>query len=388
MVVMLTAPTTSAHGDAAASVYDPLDVTFAAWPTPGGALSWTQPAAPGAAPFRAIDPATQASPPLVFGVAAPFPFVLGHGLDITLQVTADKPVLARDADGNALELRLFADGKPVSDPKRVALSQALLAPGDKATAHIVLQAPSATFAKGANLTLQIVSLVPNVADGSLSVATGPGASHVTFDSMRLASLADLELEEPGSGFTLFNPANQSFAPSDPNAVVVTATVTHESVTLPPLHVMDRNVYLVFIGAEDAAAARAAHDFPDRERRIAAAHEFTVGARTVRVVPGMGVIVPLGRSFHTSVVCARNCPAGLSVALASDLPSDTSAPGSGSGTSGSYDDSSVLIPPPRPTSGIPVSSDAPAAQKQAPGAGVLALVLACSALVLALPRRRP
>jgi hypothetical protein len=42
------------------------------------------------------------------------------------------------------------------------------------------------------------------------------------------------------------------------------------------------------GDPDASA----HSFPDRERRVAAAHAFTVNGVPARVHPGIGIVVPV------------------------------------------------------------------------------------------------
>jgi hypothetical protein len=352
-----------------------------AYPTADGGFAYDPPPA-GAVAFPATDPTSHTSA-LAFSLRAPVRFLLGHGFDVTLQLQADKPLVARDQEGNAIELSLLMDGAPVSGaPMRVPLSAGpLLAPGDRASAHAVLQAPSAVFAKGANLTLLVRTLLPAVPEGALEILVGPGGSWASLDSMRIPSIEDLELED--GDFTVYLPRNASFAPSDARSVAHAVRVGHASVDFASIRQTDgKRVYLVFVGEEPIADAQANHDFPDRERRLNATHQLMVGGALVRVHPGVAVVVPIGAGpAPVEVACVRNCPAGWRATVTFASAEGASPSSSSGGAAAPWDPEGGLIPPPRSTNGIPVSGDAPAAEKRvpAPQSGAAFAVAALAAL---------
>jgi hypothetical protein len=362
-----------------AAAYDPLTIRADVYPTAAGGFAYDPPPA-GAIAFPASDPAAPPSA-LALSMRAPIRFRLDGGFDVTLQVEADKPLVARDQDGNAFELTLLVDGKPASEAKRVPLSAGpVLAPSERASAHALLPAPATLFSKGSNVTLLVKLLLPAVPEGALKLLVGAGASKATLDVMRVPTVEDLELED--APFPLFLPRNASFAPAD-GGVVRTVRVGHASADFAsPVESSGRRVYLVFVGDEPLADAQAAHAFPDRERRIDATHQFTVGGlgTLVRVHPGVAVVVPIGSGpAPVEIACARNCPAvaGGWRANVTFAPIDD-APGA------PQDGQDALIPPPRSTDGIPTSQDAP--EKRTPDAS-WGLVAASAALAAAAFRRR-
>lgn len=103
-----------------------------------------------------------------------------------------------------------------------------------------------------------------------------------------------------------------------------------------------------------------------------------GSILVRVIPNVGVVVPLGLSGPASVACARNCPAGFSAALRNGSLDATSG-----GPTVYRDDKGTLVPPPADTSGVKQSPDAP----QAKNVGALPWVAALAAAALAARLRR-
>lgn len=359
LVALLLSPLAAAHGDAGA--YDPLVVSLHAYLTADLRASEAAPD-PGAVPFPAPAPAANA-PPLRFALEAPVRFSPGSGFEVEITVRADRALVARDADGNALELVV----EPGGEPTRVALPEPILAPGALATARATLQAPGAEYARGDALALAVRPLMPALTEGALSlVVGGDRPSRLDAPEMRVPSLADLELQDaPHTQFLL---ANETFASP---AHVVHVRHAETTMTVTP------NASVVVLRGEETGDDADAHAFPDADRRRAAAHAYTVNGALVRVHPGVGVVVEIGRET-ARILCATNCPPGGFA--------QTIAPGAGNAPGGG-DRPSVLVPPPRDTTGIPVSADDEPKQTPLPIALVGAAVGAALALAWTRDRRK-
>lgn len=352
-LLLALAPAASADEghDHEAEGYDPLVLDIETWLAPPGALELVAPEA-GAVHFASGDVQGPA-PALTFALNAPVTFSPNGGVEAVLQLVADKPVVARDADGNALNVAFLLDGKPVPGAaQKVAFSKPVLAPGDAEQVKVTLSLPGEALPEGASLALQIQPLMPALAEEALRINVGAQASRATFPHARIPTLDDLELQDAPS-LIQFKLSNETFAPSDANAALYTVNVRHDAVDVSGTkRATAAKMYVVLRGEETAADAEANHAFPDRERRVAAAHAFRVDDTLVRVHPGMGVVVILtweGRNLSVPVTCVAHCPVnGWSTTLRFDLPAGANATQPGS----------VLIPPPRSTTGIPVSEDAP------------------------------
>jgi hypothetical protein len=379
LLLALLSPLASAHIENE-TTYDPLQLNVPLWLAANGTLAESAPAA-GARYLPPTDPtATSGAPSLEFSIAAPLPFTLRHGLDVTLRLQADEPIVAQDANGTALDVAIERNGAIVNGSTRaLPLGKPALAPGDVVTVRALLPAPDVLFARQDELALTVRATLPLVPSSSLKVLVGPDGSTATLDDLQVPSVRDLDLED--GGLFVFDPRNETFTPPQPDAVVYTGVVGHASVDVPAIDETDgRFVYLVLRGDEPPAQARAEHDAFDASARRAAAHAFTVGSTVVRVHPGVAVVVPVGRGPDpVPIACAANCPVpGYRATI-------TFGSGAG-GASGSQPDvapTSVLMPPPPGTSGIPVSKDAPA-PKPAPAASLAAVV---GAVMLATLLRR-
>lgn len=379
-----------AHGeDAPPGAFDPLSLALHAYLTADGALSESPPTA-GAVPLPPTDaapglPGAPAPAGLAFVLAAPVRFVAGQGVEVALHLRAEKAVVARDADGDALELSLRRNGEAVPNAtRRVPLGEPLLAPGQAASVRAILQAPGVTFAQGDEIALAVRPLMPGLQEGALFVLVGgENASTADLHDMRVPTLADLALQE--TNLTQFLLETEDFVPPR-GASATVLRVLHDRVELAGTSGAGPSgasgpAYLVLRGEEGAAEA-AAHSTPDRARRVAAAHEFHMGETLIRVHPGVGVVVPIPPgTASASVNCLRNCPEGFGFLLrmgpeASDWP-----------RAGPEEPPSVLIPPPRSTSGIPVSKDAPEERRALPQPGLLALAALAAGAALGPPRTR-
>jgi hypothetical protein len=362
-------PTAAAHDEVRLGVYDPLDLEMHLWLSDDARLVSAAPA-DGARPFAARQPGGDGAP-LDFETEAPVTFSATTGLAVSLLLRAAQPVLAQGPDGASLELALLADGVPLDGAtKRVALQAPVLAPGATERVEVKLQ-PASTIEKGARLALRVTPLMPALAEGALAVATGPDASRADFAVVRVPSVAHLELNDPA--LPTWHLDDEAYRPADARAAVYEVRVSHTAIGLGSLtQPVGTNVTLVFGGEESAADAYAHHHFADAAARRAAAHELLVGDTLVRVHPGVGVAVAVDGSAARSVVirCGANCPEpGFSAVLRFVEPEDV-RPRAGSGNS--------VIPPPRNTSGVPVSQDAPDGDARVPGPGVAAAVPALAA----------
>lgn len=368
LVLLLAPPLAGAHG--AASAYDPLVVEMHAFLTADGALAEAAPDA-GEMAFPPSDP-LEPGEPLVFALDAPVRFEPAGGLVVTLRLRAAQPVVARDADGNAFELSLLRDGAPVEGAsRRVPLADPVLAPDARATLDAVVQAPGVVFEERSRLALQVRPLMP-LAEGALLLLVGPEGSRADLPDMRVPRVADLKLQD--APLVEFVTENETFEPPE-GSVATVVRVRHDRVEAPRAMLIGSPTYLVLVGEEGEEEARS-HSFPDRPRRLAAAHELLVGDRLVRVHPGLGVVVPLTRT--ADVTCARNCPPDFRFSVpVQEAPRNGSVP--------SQEPTGVLIPPPRSTAGIPVSQDAPPEDGRGVPGPALAATLAAALLAA---RRKP
>lgn len=351
-LIVLTLPNAGAQANAA---FDPLVFDFEGFLTTAGAVARSAPDA-GVVAFRPISLASPAES-LRFELASPIRFAAGGGFEITLVVRADAPVVARDADGNALEVSIEANGTAVDGASaRGALGNGVLAPGAVETLSLRLQAPSAVFDEGARLAVVVRPLMPALAENALVLLVG-GDRPSTLDMprMRAPSASDLRLQE--SALTEFVLDAEDFRPSRPDAAVIDVIVGHGEIRIASaLRYEPNGTYVVVRGVEDPVDA-AAHVTLDREARVEAAHELRVGGVRVRAHPGLGVVVPVS-SAGATIQCARNCPL-LNVAVGGEplvVP-----------------ERSVLVPPPRDTRGIPTSEDEPDGQKETPMPALAALL---------------
>lgn len=334
-------------GASAQSAFDPLALDLPGWLGPGGSIVPSAPPA-GAVDFPASSPAAPGAP-LFFSFVAPLPFSAPRGADVFLHLVESKPFVAQDASKMSLRLSLLVDGAPAGNATSVAFAQPLAAPGGAEDVRATLALPP--LVKGANVTLRLESLAPVLPEGGLSVALGPSTFSVP--GARVPNVSDLELQD--SPLQQFVIANGSFTTTERNAAVYTVHVKHAGIDIEskrdPTQTVSR-IYVVLLGEESAADA-AAHQTPDRARRIAAAHAFLVDGQLVRAHPGVGVVVPLhwnGRNLTVPLECAANCPSGgfrQALSFAAIVP-----------PSDAGDGANTLIPPPRDTSGIPTSQDAP------------------------------
>lgn len=355
LLVLLALPLAAGHGDA--PPFDPLVVDMHLHLHADRTMAEAAPDE-GAVAFAAIAPGS-APTAVEFAAKAPVAFAPAGTIDVELTLRADQLVVARDADGDALELQVAPDGPPL----RVALADSLLTPGTVALARASLAVPARTFEEGEEIRLVVRPLMPALAEGALSIVVGGDTpSRVDFREMRVPSPADLRLQDvPHTeylvGVDRFEP------PADHAANVF--RVAHDSVAPPATtRFSAAGTYVILEGAE---ADGGAHRFPDRARRIDAAHEFTVNGVLARVHPGLGVIVRV-ESQPTLVQCVRNCPAGgFSATVGESTNPSTGEP------------PSVLVPPPRDTTGIPVSEDEPPAAKTPLGGALAAAALLVGAL---------
>lgn len=360
LVALLGLPVAPAQPDA---TFDPLVFDFHGYLTTAGAVAPSAPDA-GAVAFAAVSPPATAQP-LRFAFDAPIRFSPGEGFDVTLTLRADQPILARDADGNALELAIEANGTPVEGTaRRVALGNGILAPGDTVTVSALLQAPAARFDEGTTLALVVRPLVAALPEnGLLVVVGGDTPSRLDALTMRVPAADDLRLQT--SALTSFVLATEDFRPERANAVVIDVRVGHGPIRVEGTPRYDANgTYVVVRGEEDDADARS-HALLEHDARVEAAHELRVGGVLVRAHPGIGVVVPVTRS-NARIDCVRNCEP-FAIPIGGDATVVT-------------DPRSVLVPPPRDTSGIPTSEDEPASGRK--GLPLPALALVATALTLA------
>lgn len=379
LALSFAAPLAAAHADPAETVYDPLTLDLPGWLWRGG-IERTAPAQTTQLEFPGYAPGSTPVP-LDFSAAMPERFAPKGGLAIHLALVALKPVAAQDASGSSLRVALLSNGAPVTDASRdFSFGKALLAPGDTAELSAILPLPNAAFLFQERLDVRITPLMPALADGSLALVMGPDASRADFPGARLFGVEDIGLEEPSEARVLLIGNDTPPAPGNPSPGVVFSVTENETRALTPL-ASARLVWITLRGDHSIAEARAYHEGATPQMRHDAAEVFRVGTTRVRVHPGLAITlrVEMNPGSVVDVTC-ESCANRYHVTLLAYVPDDGS-------NVGSYDPSNVLIPPPRATSGIPVSEDAPP-EKKAPGPEAALLVggLAAAAL-LARYRRR-
>lgn len=334
---------------AAAVGFDPLVLSWTAHLAADGTLREDAPA--GAALY--FPPSDPATPPLPLAFSAPSPvaFRPSAPAQLHLVLAAEKPLVARNADGASLDVALLADGQPLATA-RYAHALPLLAPGDRIDATLDLDAGDAFVAEGAALSLRVTALMPAVPEQGLKLVEGA----LAFPQMRVPDVRALRLQDA---------ALDEFLATEARAGAE-VRVDHAGVTASAL-----DAPLVVLRGEEDAATAAAHQHANRTKRIAAAHEFLVGSTLVRVHPGVGVAVPVGDGAQ--VKCVKNCPPGGFEAVVRLGGNATTTPPPTATTP----DDGVLVPPPRATP--PTKED-----EKATPLGMLALA---ALLVAATARRR-
>lgn len=367
---VLLAPGVLAHGDEAPTTFDPLVL---GWPLVfdnDGLVEKGNDGYDSDIPFPATSPAARGSP-LAFSYRAPVKHQLGQGLELVLSLRAASPIVTQDAEGNSFELTLLVGAAPLQEAtKRVAIGTQVMAPGDVATIRATLQAPSTTFDEGALVTLTLTPLIAALPDDALYLV--PSGSSAMLQSMRVPTVADLQLQT--TNLTQFDTAKDAFVPREANAKVIVGLVRHDTIDLSDAVIAaGQPTYLVLKGDEDAHTATDNHGFATRDARVDAAHELRVGTVLVRVMPGIGVALPM--TPGTSVKCLRNCPEDFTANFTAGEPAvvPTSRPTL-------YEDArDTLVPPPPATGGVPVSKDKPAEKRALalPAAFVIAALCAAT-----------
>lgn len=345
--------------------------------------------AEGAVYFAAVQPGA-APTPLDFALKAPLRFA-PHGAEVAIALRADKPVLARDANGNGLRIELLLDGRPIPGASSEQPLPLKLGPdeasGVRATLGTNVTEP---IAENATLTLRLTPLMPALLDEALAVVVGGGAgSTLLLPLITVPTVQDLRLQD--APFYEYDLTRENFTPIDRTLAVNEFDVEHETITTNFVNVFGTRAFLVFKGAESSADAQQDHAFVDRAKRLAATHDFRVGTTLVRVHPGVGVVVLLDlASGPTLVKCVQHCPAAgfemtIHPARVNQKPGDPGTPVDGAPPSGAPTATpttgSVLVPPPS------ASRATEPTQKATPGAPIaaaLALAFACSFAL----RRRP
>lgn len=377
LALLLALPVVSAHADPNETVYDPLTLDLPGWLAPAHAIARAPPAA-GALPFAAITPGAQPTP-LDFSASMPERFAPGGGLSVHVRLVATKPVVAQDANGQTLRVQLLAAGKLVPGAERtLATGQAVLAPGAVVDLLALVPLGSVSFASHETLTVLLTPLMPALADDALALAVGPEGSRADFPAAHLLGPEDLGIEEPRAA-RVFLLSSSTFDGAVPGAALFTYSVTQNATRAIATPATAPVTFVVLRGDHSIAEARAYHEQADPAARNDAAQVFRVGQTRVRVHPGLGVAVRLDLAPGQVVdVACESC----ATPFKATLPPLAATDGEGAQT---YDPSNVLIPPPRDTSGIPVSGDGAPARKT-PADGLAALVAAGVAVAL-LQRRR-
>ncbi|HEX2021839.1 MAG TPA: hypothetical protein VHH36_03950 [Candidatus Thermoplasmatota archaeon] len=378
LLALLAAPPALAHGDPNATAYDPLETDLHAWAGPDGALLRAAPAA-GSLAFPGAPPGGQAGS-LAFSVPAPLPASVLGAVRVTMAVEVSAPTPGRDADGNSLEVALTQAGEDVEDGVARAQLPPLLTPGTVYTVEASVTPPGALYARGEAMGVRIRPLMVGLRDDQLFLRVGEEGTRVDFTRLRVPRVQDLGLG--GEGLTVFDPRSDAFAPSVPNARVVSARVTHSSVDLGAIRVeQGKPLYVVLVGDEPPAQAEAEHERLDEADRLAAAHAFRIGTQLVRVHPGVGVAlrVPTDKAALLEVRCEANCPpGGFATAIRVEAPPDPAA-----------DERSALIPPSpqRSTPATPTADADPDARSETPGLPLAAALGAAALVALARRSRR-
>ena len=386
LLALATLPA-AAHGDDAEEPYDPLSIDLPLFPAAGEKMVDAAPAEESAVAFRAGG-AGGAHPPLLFSYPIRGPYVAEEDARFTLRLRVERPMVLQDKDGNSFEVSLLAGDKPLTgSPALVKAGQATPGlPGSATalTAQGTLAVKGVLLPEQGEITLAVRPLMPVVPPEGLKLLVGGGAeaTSLVFPHLRLPSLDRLGLQDDRL-LSELPAASASTFRSGEAVAFHQLRVAHDKVEAvlaePPANGV---VQLILVGAESSADAHRHHEFPDPDRRVAAAHAFQVGDRLVRVHPGVMVRVlldPGPDGLTTRVKCVLNCPEGGFERVLPVRPPDSPQGATGS----------TLIPPPRSTKGIPTSPDAPPEEARnllpAPSA---ALLVAAALAGAALPARRP
>jgi hypothetical protein len=353
--LLVLAPLASAHGDDAEAAYDPLALDLLLHVDAAGALVETPPAA-GSVAFRPGEP-NAPHPPLEFTYPLPGRFLAMADAKATLVVNVERPMVLQDKDGNSFEISLAHAGEPVPGasvivkvPPPAPGIPSAVGPIQTLTLEATLKTTGLMLNESAPLALRVRPLMPLLPPDALKLLVGGTETSLAFPLLRVPTLDDLGLQDARMDQTL---ATAALPRSTSTVAYLDLRVSHASVDLVAADpVAGRKAFLVLRGVESPADAHAHHEFPDRDRRAGAAHQFQVGTTLVRVHPGVAVKVPLSPGpdgLTVTVKCVLNCPEGGFERTLQLLQADDP-----SGATGG-----TLIPPPRSTKGIPVSQDAPA-----------------------------
>ncbi len=378
LVVLPALPAASAH--ALVSAADPLSLNIDGWLTADGRITPEGPAA-GSVYFASYQPGS-AGTPLTFTMTAPVRF-LPQGLDVTIYLRADKPVVTQDNNGKSFHVELLAGGAPIPGAAMdVAIAQQALKPTDTAgVSPFTLPTPTTTpIDENATVTLRLTPLMPALLDGALAIVVGADTgSSANFPLAQVPSVKDLKLQD--TDLFEYDLAKENFSAPDPAQAVNEMDVYHDNVTTNYVTVIGTKAYLVLKGAETSGEAQSYHDFPDHAKRIAATHDFMVGGTLMRVHPGVGVVLDMDLSKGPiDFRCVKNCPA-VSVNMTIYPNRSLQAPGQmGQPIGGPTATGSPAAPTAAST-----QAAAPTPERRAPGPGLAPLLVAGAAL--ALVRRR-
>lgn len=339
--LLLLAAHAGAHGAPAEGPYDPLMLDLHAFLQVDGTLverdaridsvAWPVAAQPG-----------QPNPPLDFHIAAPQPMVTQRGLVLTLVFHAGTAGPAQDANGDSFEVTLLRNGEAVEGASARGSFGPLMVAGQTTTLAVPVAPPPTDYAAGDRIGVRVRPLMPLLREGDIILQLGPEGSRVDFEALRVPHVRELGLANEGQ--TAFRVGEEAFRPSLPNAVVITATVTHDRITLDRSNVTAGDpLYLVFVGDEPHDVAEGEHERFDVEARRLTAHTYRVGSSSFHVHPGVGLAMRLDYASPGShrISCLTNCDDALALELRIDEPPPDRP-----------DQRGALIPPPREQVALP------------------------------------
>ncbi len=334
-----------------------------------------------------FSPGNLVAPPpaLLFEFAAPVTFRPAQGFNIELVVEASEPMVAIGPDERSFHLEILLNGTKIEGADaRVRVADPVLQAGQPVRLDVLINAPNQVFEKGAQIAVSILPLMPLVAPDALTLLVGPEGSQLSIPDMRVPTVADLGLDN--RGLKMFHLETELYVPSA-TSVAYDVRVFHDAVHFGAVVVpAGTRVVLIFKGEESGDAAHS-HDTVDSDARDALAHEFFVGAQRVLVHPGVGVVVPVTSDVEAvvSIICGNQCPEpGYQTVIRFQAPAPLDA--NGLPTQPVRDDGG-LIPPPRDTSGIPVSQDEDSkAERAIPGAAGSLVAILLGFVALASRRR--
>ncbi|MFA5860814.1 MAG: hypothetical protein WDA16_03875 [Candidatus Thermoplasmatota archaeon] len=315
LAALVIPPLALAHGGPPPS-YDPLILNIDGWLTVDGKIAPSGPGA-GIAYFAQYTPGS-AAVPLSFTMDAPVAFS-SQGFHVILSLRADKLLQPNAPDTNkALRLELMADGKGVKGASAdMPFDSAIMQPGSFQHIDLTLTSPDEPpFAKGTKVALRLTPLGPALLDGSLGVVVGESsASTADFPFAKIPKVADLELQDPGTSHTQYDLVTENYTLPDATRSANDIEVYHDNIVTNYINVLGTRAYLTIKGSEDANTAAQYHAFPDRERRIAATHDFTFAGKLIRVHPGVGTVLDMDlTSGPATLECVKNCPQPFKMTL--------------------------------------------------------------------------